>query len=227
MDQRMQISFLLNACEEPGSQSPLPSTGSLLDMPRNPLLTANEKKKPRHVRKRTLQCLDGCSALLALSSAPNEADPSTDGNCTSGGEDESLVATTRSSRKSRTPPCRVAGCKNFSVSRGCCVRHGGGSRCTVAGCPNRAKLNKRCFQHGGFKTCLSEGCTRKAKRYGYCWSHGGGRICEVEHCNKVSTQGGLCWAHGGGNRCKLDGCSRRSYQKYGYYCVDHAVEHHL
>ncbi|RLN71310.1 hypothetical protein BBJ28_00007318 [Nothophytophthora sp. Chile5] len=125
-------------------------------------------------------------------------------------------------RKARTPPCQVDGCKNIAVSRGCCVRHGGGSRCTIAGCTNRAKLYKRCFQHGGFKTCSTDGCTRKAKRYGHCWSHGGGRICEIPDCNKVSTQGGLCWAHGGGNRCKLEGCSRRSYQKYGYYCVDHA-----
>lgn len=128
-------------------------------------------------------------------------------------------------RKARTPPCQVDGCKNIAVSRGCCVRHGGGSRCTIAGCKNRAKLYKRCFQHGGFKTCSADGCTRKAKRYGHCWSHGGGRICEVPDCSKVSTQGGLCWAHGGGNRCRLEGCSRRSYQKYGYYCIDHASLH--
>jgi hypothetical protein len=125
-------------------------------------------------------------------------------------------------RKNRTPPCQVDGCKNIAVSRGCCVRHGGGSRCKIEGCPNRAKLYKLCFQHGGFKTCASEGCTRKSKRYGFCWSHGGGRICVIPDCSKVSTQGGLCWAHGGGNRCKLEGCTRRSYQKYGYYCVDHA-----
>ncbi|TYZ57928.1 hypothetical protein PybrP1_005210 [[Pythium] brassicae (nom. inval.)] len=129
----------------------------------------------------------------------------------------------KSARKTRTPPCQVDGCKNIAVSRGCCVRHGGGSRCTVAGCANRAKLYKRCFQHGGYKTCSADGCTKKAKRYGHCWSHGGGRICEVPDCAKVSTQGGLCWAHGGGNRCKLEGCSRRSYQKYGYYCIDHAA----
>ncbi|KAG7383973.1 hypothetical protein PHYPSEUDO_003142 [Phytophthora pseudosyringae] len=125
-------------------------------------------------------------------------------------------------RKHHTPPCQVEGCKNIAVSRGCCVRHGGGSRCTVSGCSNRAKLYKKCFQHGGFNTCATEGCTRKAKRYGFCWSHGGGRICKILGCKKVSTQNDLCWAHGGGNRCKLEGCSRRSYQKYGYYCVDHA-----
>ncbi|KAL3667793.1 hypothetical protein V7S43_007344 [Phytophthora oleae] len=125
-------------------------------------------------------------------------------------------------RKTHTRPCQVEGCKNLAVSRGCCVRHGGGSRCTVAGCCKRAKLYQRCFQHGGFKTCTEPGCTKKAKRYGHCWSHGGGRICEIPGCTKVSTQGGLCWAHGGGNRCKLEGCSRRSYQKYGYYCVHHS-----
>ncbi|CAI5705556.1 unnamed protein product [Peronospora farinosa] len=124
-------------------------------------------------------------------------------------------------RTTRMPPCQVKGCPNIAVSRGSCVRHGGGSRCTITGCPNRAKLYKKCFQHGGFRTCATDGCTRKAKWYGHCWSHGGGRICEVPECEKVSTQGGLCWAHGGGNRCKLDDCSRRSYQKYGYYCVDH------
>ncbi|ETI46555.1 hypothetical protein F443_09061, partial [Phytophthora nicotianae P1569] len=31
------------------------------------------------------------------------------------------------SRKTHTPPCQVEGCKNLAVSRGCCVRHGGGS----------------------------------------------------------------------------------------------------
>ncbi|KAG2516527.1 hypothetical protein JM16_007613 [Phytophthora kernoviae] len=125
-------------------------------------------------------------------------------------------------RKTHTPPCQVEGCKNLAVSRGCCVRHGGGSRCIVADCCKRAKLYQRCFQHGGYKTCTEPGCTKKAKRYGHCWSHGGGHICEVPECTKVSTQGGLCWAHGGGNRCKLEGCSRRSYQKYGYYCVHHS-----
>ncbi|TMW61470.1 hypothetical protein Poli38472_012661 [Pythium oligandrum] len=137
------------------------------------------------------------------------------------GCDESSHSTP-TKKKQRTPPCQVEGCPNMAVSRGCCVRHGGGSRCLVVGCKNRAKLYKRCFQHGGYKTCQADNCNRKAKRYGYCWSHGGGRICEIEGCSKVSTQGGLCWAHGGGNRCRLEGCSRRSYQKYNYFCVDHA-----
>ncbi|KAG7376308.1 hypothetical protein PHYPSEUDO_013777 [Phytophthora pseudosyringae] len=126
-------------------------------------------------------------------------------------------------RKTHTPPCQVEGCKNLAVSRGCCVRHGGGSRCTEPGCTKRAKLYQRCFQHGGFKTCTESGCTKKAKRYGHCWSHGGGHICKFPECTKVSTQGGLCWAHGGGNRCKQEGCNRRSYQKYEYHCVLHAA----
>ncbi|GMF21629.1 unnamed protein product [Phytophthora lilii] len=122
-------------------------------------------------------------------------------------------------RKAHSPPCQVEGCKNLAVSRGCCVRHGGGSKCTEPGCNKRAKLYQRCFQHGGYKMCTEPGCT---KRYGHCWSHGGGHICEVPECTKVSTQGGFCWAHGGGNRCKHEGCNRRSYQKYNYYCLRHA-----
>ncbi|EEY59415.1 uncharacterized protein PITG_11448 [Phytophthora infestans T30-4] len=125
-------------------------------------------------------------------------------------------------RKTHTPPCQVDGCKNLAVSRGRCVRHGGGSKCTMSGCNKRAKLYQRCFQHGGYKMCTEPCCTKKAKRYGHCWSHGGGHICEFPECTKVSTQGGLCWAHGGGNRCKHESCNRRSYQKYNYYCKRHA-----
>ncbi|GLE04098.1 hypothetical protein PINS_up013009 [Pythium insidiosum] len=172
---------------------------------------------------------DSCNASSAATTPSTPEQPTTSkrsasassrcGNCHSD-------SATPSRKKPRTPPCQVDGCPNMAVSRGCCVRHGGGSRCVVAGCSNRAKLYKRCFQHGGYKTCQAPDCSRKAKRYGYCWSHGGGRICEVEGCAKVSTQGGLCWAHGGGNRCRLEGCSRRSYQKYDYYCVDHAEHRH-
>ncbi|POM75713.1 LOW QUALITY PROTEIN: Hypothetical protein PHPALM_7146 [Phytophthora palmivora] len=112
-------------------------------------------------------------------------------------------------RKAHAPPCQVEDCKNLAVSRGLCVRHGGGSKCTEPGCNKRAKLYQRCFQHGGYKMCTEPGCTKKAKRYGHCWSHGGGHICEMPQCTKVSTQGGFCWAHGGGNRCKHEGCNRR------------------
>lgn len=125
-------------------------------------------------------------------------------------------------RKTNAPPCEIEDCKNLAVSRGLCVRHGGGSKCTFQGCIKRAKLNQRCFQHGGFKMCTKPGCTKKAKRYGHCWSHGGGHICDAPDCTKVSTQGGFCWAHGGGNRCKHEGCNRRSYQRYDYYCQRHA-----
>ncbi|KAK1942975.1 putative WRKY transcription factor 19 [Phytophthora citrophthora] len=125
-------------------------------------------------------------------------------------------------RKTNAPPCQIEDCKNLAVSRGLCVRHGGGSKCTFQGCIKRAKLNQRCFQHGGFKMCTKPGCTKKAKRYGHCWSHGGGHICDAPECTKVSTQGGFCWAHGGGNRCKHEGCNRRSFQRYDYYCQRHA-----
>lgn len=130
----------------------------------------------------------------------------------------------KSGLKKRPSLCKVTGCTSFAVSRGSCVKHGGGSRCTYPGCTNGAKLRTRCFQHGGSTTCQAPGCASKAKRYGYCWSHGGGRICDVEGCSKVAAQGGQCWAHGGGNRCRLNGCTKRSYQKYGYFCKTHA--HH-
>ncbi|RLN71311.1 hypothetical protein BBJ28_00007319 [Nothophytophthora sp. Chile5] len=190
--------------------------------------------------KTRLPLLSLAAMYAASSSSSTSSNASNTPSCTSedGEEDQTTSSPTPSTpstasttsttqgktrvRKTHTPPCQVEGCKNLAVSRGCCVRHGGGSRCNVAGCCKRAKLYQRCFQHGGFKTCTEPGCTKKAKRYGHCWSHGGGRICEVPECTKVSTQGGLCWAHGGGNRCKLEGCSRRSYQKYGYYCVHHA-----
>uniref|UniRef100_H3GNX2 WRKY19-like zinc finger domain-containing protein n=1 Tax=Phytophthora ramorum TaxID=164328 RepID=H3GNX2_PHYRM len=132
-----------------------------------------------------------------------------------------VTASATRPRKTHTPPCQVEGCKNLAVSRGCCVRHGGGSKCTIPGCTKRAKLYQRCFQHGGYKMCTEPGCTKKAKRYGHCWSHGGGHICETPECTKVSTQGGFCWAHGGGNRCQHEGCNRRSYQKYDYFCLRH------
>ncbi|KAL3667799.1 hypothetical protein V7S43_007350 [Phytophthora oleae] len=185
-----------------------------------------EKKRDR------LQYLDSTKArlplmtLAALSTAASSSKASSvassSSDSVSSGASSPLGGKTRI-RKTHTPPCQVEGCKNLAVSRGCCVRHGGGSRCTEPGCTKRAKLYQRCFQHGGFKTCTEPGCTKKAKRYGHCWSHGGGHICEFPECTKVSTQGGLCWAHGGGNRCKQEGCNRRSYQKYDYYCIRHAA----
>jgi hypothetical protein len=117
--------------------------------------------------------------------------------------------------------CAQADCGRAAVSRGRCVRHGGGSRCTYPNCTHGARLYNRCFHHGGCKLCKVAGCTSKAKRYGYCWSHGGGHICDAPGCSKVAAPGGFCWAHGGGNRCKVDGCNRRSYQKHNYFCKQH------
>ncbi|CAH0514564.1 unnamed protein product [Peronospora belbahrii] len=117
--------------------------------------------------------------------------------------------------------CSQNDCLRAAVSRGRCVRHGGGSRCTYPNCTHGARLNNRCFHHGGCKLCKITGCTSKAKRYGYCWSHGGGHICDAPGCSKVAAPGGFCWAHGGGNRCKVDGCNRRSYQKHNYLCKHH------
>ncbi|KAL7689895.1 hypothetical protein Plhal304r1_c014g0053041 [Plasmopara halstedii] len=117
--------------------------------------------------------------------------------------------------------CTQNECTRTAVSRGCCVRHGGGSRCTYPNCIHGARLYNRCFHHGGCKLCKITGCTSKAKRFGYCWSHGGGRICDEPNCFKVAAPGGLCWAHGGGNRCTVDGCNRRSYQKLNYLCKHH------
>ncbi|GLD92493.1 hypothetical protein PINS_up001052 [Pythium insidiosum] len=119
-------------------------------------------------------------------------------------------------------PCVELGCDNYAVTKGRCVRHGGGARCEYpGGCEKRAKLHKLCFQHGGYRRCLQHGCESKAKRYGYCWAHGGGITCAVDGCDKVCTQGGRCWAHGGGSRCRVDGCTRRSYQKDDYLCSHH------
>ncbi|KAF4032618.1 hypothetical protein GN244_ATG15550 [Phytophthora infestans] len=117
--------------------------------------------------------------------------------------------------------CAQDECPRAAVSRGRCVRHGGGSRCSFPNCTHGARLYNRCFHHGGCKLCKISGCTSKAKRYGYCWSHGGGHICDAPGCSKVAAPGGFCWAHGGGNRCKVDGCNRRSYQKHNYFCMQH------
>ncbi|GLE04106.1 hypothetical protein PINS_up013017 [Pythium insidiosum] len=124
-------------------------------------------------------------------------------------------------RARKSAICSHADCPRAAVSRGRCVRHGGGSRCTFPNCTHGARLYNRCFHHGGCKLCKVDGCTSKAKRYGYCWSHGGGHICDAPGCGKVAAPGGFCWAHGGGNRCRQEGCNRRSYQKHNYFCKQH------
>ncbi|EGZ18754.1 hypothetical protein PHYSODRAFT_255601 [Phytophthora sojae] len=137
---------------------------------------------------------------------------------------EQLLATGNHHGKMRVRKssiCAQEECPRAAVSRGRCVRHGGGSRCTYPNCTHGARLYNRCFHHGGCKLCKIAGCTSKAKRYGYCWSHGGGHICDAPGCSKVAAPGGFCWAHGGGNRCKIEGCNRRSYQKHNYFCKQH------
>ncbi|KAK1942974.1 putative WRKY transcription factor 19 [Phytophthora citrophthora] len=225
---KADISFLLNPS---GPQAPTtpertpmsPSLSPLMNSPECTILGRRrleasyiaplEKRRCYGLNKRAFPAM----SMAALCS-----------ECFSSSDDEQSDASSAPSttikhpRKTHTPPCQVEGCKNLAVSRGCCVRHGGGSKCTEPGCNKRAKLYQRCFQHGGYKMCTEPGCTKKAKRYGHCWSHGGGHICEAPECTKVSTQGGFCWAHGGGNRCKHEGCNRRSYQKYDYYCQRHA-----
>ncbi|EGZ18685.1 hypothetical protein PHYSODRAFT_407487, partial [Phytophthora sojae] len=183
---------------------------------------------PREKKMTDLQCYGSGTTrlpMISIAALCVSSDSSPSGSVD--GEDAHRVpsAVTEAAsrpRKTHTPPCQIEGCKNLSVSRGLCVRHGGGSKCTEPGCNTRAKLYQRCFQHGGYKMCTEPGCTKKAKRYGHCWSHGGGHICEAPECTKVSTQGGFCWAHGGGNRCKHEGCNRRSYQKCDYFCLRHA-----
>ncbi|TMW61444.1 hypothetical protein Poli38472_012635 [Pythium oligandrum] len=120
--------------------------------------------------------------------------------------------------------CKMDGCKSRALTRGLCMRHGGGSRCRHPGCNNGAKLRNLCFQHGGSTTCLEPNCANAAKRFGYCWTHGGAYMCSHPSCQKFAAQGGLCWAHGGGNRCRIDGCSKRSYKQYDYRCKEHASE---
>ncbi|ETW03963.1 hypothetical protein H310_04370 [Aphanomyces invadans] len=118
--------------------------------------------------------------------------------------------------------CNVDGCATAAVSKGRCVRHGGGTRCSVAGCTKRTKRFNRCYLHGGFVLCCIEGCTSKAKRYGRCWAHGGGVQCTEVECTKLAAKGGLCWSHGGGHRCRASGCERRAYKRQHFYCDEHA-----
>ncbi|ETW03964.1 hypothetical protein H310_04371 [Aphanomyces invadans] len=119
--------------------------------------------------------------------------------------------------------CTVSGCTTASVSKGLCVRHGGGTRCLEPGCTKRTKRFQRCYMHGGFLMCSERGCTSKAKRFGRCWAHGGGIACSEEGCGKLSVKGGLCWTHGGGCRCNVDQCGRRAYKRFGFRCQVHAT----
>ncbi|KAF0721778.1 hypothetical protein Ae201684_018921 [Aphanomyces euteiches] len=44
--------------------------------------------------------------------------------------------------------CRMEGCTNVVVSKGRCIRHGGGGRCRVEGCDTTAKRGGLCWKHG-------------------------------------------------------------------------------
>ncbi|KAF0698611.1 Aste57867_10768 [Aphanomyces stellatus] len=117
--------------------------------------------------------------------------------------------------------CHVQGCATAAVSKGRCVRHGGGTRCSEPGCTKRTKRFRRCYMHGGFILCSAEGCTTKAKRFGLCWAHGGGTRCSEDGCEKLSVKGGLCWTHGGGSRCRVENCGRRAYKRFDDCCEAH------
>ncbi|KAF0698612.1 Aste57867_10769 [Aphanomyces stellatus] len=117
--------------------------------------------------------------------------------------------------------CQVDGCSTAAVTKGRCVRHGGGTRCVEPGCNKRTKRFRRCFLHGGFVYCNIEGCASKAKRFGRCWAHGGGSLCAESGCEKLAVKSGLCWTHGGGNRCRVEDCWRRSYKRCDFYCDEH------
>ncbi|KAH9111401.1 hypothetical protein LEN26_013480 [Aphanomyces euteiches] len=118
--------------------------------------------------------------------------------------------------------CNMDGCATAAVSKGRCVRHGGGTRCSIPGCTKRTKRFNRCYLHGGYVLCSTSGCTSKAKRYGRCWAHGGGMQCNTDGCSKLAAKRGLCWSHGGGHRCRAHGCERRAYKRQDFMCDEHA-----
>ncbi|KAF0721773.1 hypothetical protein Ae201684_018916 [Aphanomyces euteiches] len=117
--------------------------------------------------------------------------------------------------------CQVEECNNFMVSKGFCIRHGGGLRCRVDGCKTSAKRNGLCWKHGGSLACKREGCTNLNKSRGFCWSHGGGKPCSKTGCDRTALRGGRCWAHGGGKRCTFDGCNRPCVERHNNLCPQH------
>ncbi|KAF0721772.1 hypothetical protein Ae201684_018915 [Aphanomyces euteiches] len=130
---------------------------------------------------------------------------------------ESIVA----SSKRR---CNVAGCANVLVSKGRCIRHGGGGRCRIDGCDTSSKRGGLCWKHGGSQACQHEGCPNLTKSRGLCWSHGGGKPCASEGCDRPCLRGGYCWSHGGGKRCKVTECLRPAYKRNQNYCDQHWAE---
>ncbi|KAG9401179.1 hypothetical protein AC1031_009933 [Aphanomyces cochlioides] len=126
------------------------------------------------------------------------------------------VPTTTSKRR-----CKVDQCANAVVSKGRCIRHGGGGRCSVEGCETSSKREGLCWKHGGSRKCQREGCKNLTKSRGRCWTHGGGKQCATDACERTALRGGRCWAHGGGKRCKVDGCQRPAYERNDNLCVQH------
>ncbi|KAH9157744.1 hypothetical protein LEN26_003167 [Aphanomyces euteiches] len=117
--------------------------------------------------------------------------------------------------------CRIDACNRVAISRGLCIRHGGGPRCSVEGCPHGAKARRLCWKHGGSTSCTVPKCTNRSKARGLCWSHGGGKPCSAKNCKKTALSRGFCWAHGGGKRCRMEGCQRPAYERNGDLCDLH------
>ncbi|KAF0733543.1 hypothetical protein Ae201684_009777 [Aphanomyces euteiches] len=128
----------------------------------------------------------------------------------------------KTSTKPSQHHCRHPGCTHWLVSRGACIRHGGGPRCVVPNCLSGAKTGGRCWKHGGSRHCTVADCPNLSKARGLCWAHGGGKPCKMEHCAKTALLRGLCWAHGGGKRCTVEGCKRPAYERNGNPCDRHA-----
>ncbi|KAH9069015.1 hypothetical protein Ae201684P_004712 [Aphanomyces euteiches] len=115
--------------------------------------------------------------------------------------------------------CSIHDCTTAAVSKGLCVRHGGGTRCSEPGCSKRTKRFRKCYIHGGHVLCSEQGCTSKAKRFG--------RVGPMEAAlpvvksTKLAVKRGLCWTHGGGSRCIVVHCRNRGYKRLGFMCEEH------
>ncbi|GLE04758.1 hypothetical protein PINS_up013737 [Pythium insidiosum] len=123
--------------------------------------------------------------------------------------------------KRKARKCTVVDCQNYTINKGRCFRHGGGTQCSVDGCKASAKVAGLCWKHGGSVPCVIDGCERRGKSRGLCWAHGGGSKCQADACVKVAVSNGLCWAHGGGKRCVYDGCRRPGYERTFNFCPRH------
>lgn len=100
----------------------------------------------------------------------------------------------------------IGGCKRVAVTKGLCVRHGGGKKCMLRDCNKGAQAGGYCRQHGGGARCQIDGCKKFDAGRGFCRAHGGGKRCQEKNCVKADVGGGYCTAHGGGKRCRITGC---------------------